>query len=110
VNTSEGVFARGRVVVNKRTTVRGWIKSLDSIIVESRAVVESLSAPRVVLEHSVRAQNVYAEELEIEDNVAVSGDFAYTMNLRADRSDRVNSWQKQPQKVESIPSDKKWIA
>ena len=88
-------------MINKRTRVNGWIRSLDTITVESRAIVDSIFAPRVVLEDSVRAQNVYSEELEIEGSVMVTGDFFYSSNLRAGASSRSrSSFPRQPQKVD----------
>ncbi len=82
VSTADGIFARGRVMVNKRTRVTGWIKSLDTITVESRAIVDSILRPQSSSRGFSEGSECVSEELEVEGNVMVTGDFLYSSNLR----------------------------
>jgi cytoskeletal protein CcmA (bactofilin family) len=53
----------------------------------------------VILRRGCRADNVYAENLTIENDCRISGDVRYTGELRADRDARFS---KDPEKTEKL--------
>ncbi|MGI0085421.1 MAG: hypothetical protein ACREBQ_10100, partial [Nitrososphaerales archaeon] len=108
VRTERGIFASGRVHVGRKCHVDGWMRSLDSVIIDSHAEVDSVSAPRVRIGDKSRAANVYTEILEIDDRVEIYGEALYTQTFSTPSSGHGDDGSVQPRKVDSIPPEKKW--
>ncbi len=107
VSTQAGIFATGPIRVERKSRVEGWIRSLDSVIVESRGVVESVSAPRIIMGERSKALNLYADLLEIEERVEILGEALYTQSISIHTSGFESTSQK-PRKVETFTGEKRW--
>jgi cytoskeletal protein CcmA (bactofilin family) len=107
VATEQGIFAKGPIVVERKSHVEGWIRSLDSVLVESKGEVESVAAPKITMGDRSRAINLYAELLEIEENVEIRGEALFTSEVRVSGS-IIGGPNSQPRKVDKIPPEKDW--
>lgn len=109
VRTERGIFAIRRIRVERKSRVEGWIKSLESVSVDSHGEVESVSAPRVSLGDRSRAVNVYADVLELEDRAEISGEALYTQSVSNRSLEGVGDRSGvHARKVDSIPNEKRW--
>lgn len=104
--TDKGIFAEEEVRLGHRSRVEGWVRASREIEVESRSEVESVSAPRIIIDDHSRVRNVYCENAEIGDRVEISGELLYTGSVRTGGNVR---FAKPPEKVTQIPTEKNWL-
>jgi cytoskeletal protein CcmA (bactofilin family) len=104
--TNKGIFATEEVRLGHKGRVEGWVRAQRSVEIDSRSEVESVSAPKVVIDDRSRARNVYCENAEFGDRVEISGEVLYTGSIETGDDVR---FAKQPQKVAQIPPEKSWI-
>lgn len=109
VRTDGGIFASRSVDVERRSRVEGWIRSLESISIETHADVDYVSAPKIDLGDHTRVRGAYAESLELGDQAEVLEEALYTHSIASGRAGRGFGWQGvEPKKVDSIPQEKRW--
>ncbi len=101
-----GIFAKEDVRLGHRSRVEGWVRAGRQVQIDSRGEVESVSAPRVIIDDRSRARNIYCESAEIGDRVEVSGEVLYTGSIETGDDVR---FAKQPEKVSQIPAEKSWV-
>jgi len=109
VKTERGILARRNVVVSRRCYVRGWIKSAESVVVESKAEADSIYAPRILMKRHSKASNLYAQTLQLEDDVEILGEALYTESVRFESSaGGLAKASKLPVKVDTLPHQIIW--
>jgi cytoskeletal protein CcmA (bactofilin family) len=105
-HADKGIFAKEDVRLGHRSRVEGWVRAGKQIEIDSRSEVDSVSAPRVIIDDRSRARNIYCDSAEIGDRVEVSGEVLYTRSIETGDDVR---FAKQPEKVSQIPPEKSWI-
>lgn len=98
IETVQGIFA-SLIEIGSHGKIRGPAEA-DQIIVGRDAHVETIRGRKIHMKRGATAENIYGEDITIENGSRINGEIKYTKKLETEGN---VSFAKEPQKVTTLP-------